>query len=72
MNKGKIEKSGKYYQFYQYIKKRNADAAKILLERLNSSTKAGDTRICLWILERRVVPDFGRGYTEKQMLYQKT
>jgi len=31
MNKGKIEKSGKYYQFYQNIKKRNSDVAKMLL-----------------------------------------
>jgi len=60
MNRGKTEKSGKYHQFAQYINKRNADAAKTLLERLNEEAKAGDTRICLWILERRFASDFGR------------
>ena len=66
MKRGQTEKSGKYYQLYQYIQKRNADAAKTLLERLNSSAKAGDTRICLWILERRFASDFGR------RVYRKT
>jgi hypothetical protein len=60
MNKGKTEKSGKYHQFYIYIQKCNADAAKKLLERLNDAAKAGDTRICTWILERRFAADFGR------------
>ena len=31
INRGKTEKSGKYYQFAQHVKKRNADAAKALL-----------------------------------------
>jgi hypothetical protein len=66
MKRGQTEKSGKYYQLYQYIQKRNADAAKTLLERLNSSAKAGDTRISLWILERRFASDFGR------RVYRKT
>ena len=66
LKRGQTEKSGKYYQFYQYIQKRNADAAKTLLESLNSSAKAGDTRICLWILKRRLAPDFGR------RVYRKT
>lgn len=30
--KGQIEKSGRYYQFYKYIQKYNADVAKELLE----------------------------------------
>ena len=60
MSKGKTEKSGKYYQFYKCIQKCNADAAKVLLERLNDAAKAGDTRICTWILERRFPEDFGR------------
>ena len=29
MNKGKTEKSGKYFEFYKYIQKCNADAARI-------------------------------------------
>jgi DNA invertase Pin-like site-specific DNA recombinase len=35
LNKEKIEKSGKYYQFAQHIKKCNADGALKFLERLN-------------------------------------
>ena len=38
LKRGQIEKSGKYFQFYQYIQKCNADAAKALLERLNDAT----------------------------------
>jgi hypothetical protein len=60
VNKGKAEKSGKSFQFYQYVKKCNVGAAKALLERLNSAAKAGDTRICMWILERRFPEEFGR------------
>ena len=58
--KGQKEKSGKYFEFSQYIQKCNADAAKALLERLNSLAKVGDTRICMFILERRFHEDFGR------------
>jgi hypothetical protein len=36
------------------------------LERLNLAAKAGDTRICIWILERRFSEDFGR------RIYRKT
>jgi hypothetical protein len=64
--KGKTEKAGKYFKFSQYINKCNAYAAKTLLERLNLATKAGDTRICIWILERRFSEDFGR------RIYRKT
>jgi hypothetical protein len=60
MQRGQTEKSGKYYLFYKYIQKCNADAAKELLVRLNSAANAGDTRICMWILERRFAADFGR------------
>ena len=60
MNKGKTEKSGKYYQFYKYITKCNADGALKLLERLNESAKAGNCQVCMWILERRFSEDFGR------------
>jgi hypothetical protein len=58
--KGQTEKSGRYYQFAQHLKKCNADGALKLLERLNEAAKGGDTRICLWILERRLSEDFGR------------
>jgi hypothetical protein len=66
MNRGKTEKSGKYFEFYKFIQKCNADAAKVLLERINLAAKAGDTQICLWILERRFSDDFGR------RVYRKT
>ena len=60
MKLGKDSTSGKYFEFYKHILKCNADAAKTLLERLNLAAKAGDTRICIWILERRFSEDFGR------------
>jgi len=60
MSKGKTEKSGKYFKFTQHIQKCNSDAAKVLLERLNVAAKAGDTRICMFILERRFPDEFGR------------
>jgi len=40
--------------------------AKKLLESLNAEAKAGDMRICMWILERRFSDDFGR------RVYRKT
>ena len=58
--KGQTEKSGKYYQFAQYIQKCNADGALKLLERLNEAVKAGNCTVCMWILERRFSEDFGR------------
>jgi len=66
MNKGQTEKSGKYYQFHKYIQKCNANAAKVLLERINEAAKAGNTQMCAWILERRFSEDFGR------RVYRKT
>jgi hypothetical protein len=60
MNRGKTEKSGKYFQFYQYIKKCNADGARKLLEKLNDSANAGNCQVCMWILERRFSEDFAR------------
>jgi len=66
MNRGKTEKSGKYYLFYKHIKKRNADAAKVLLERLNKAADAGNCQVCMWVLERRFSDEFGR------RVYRKT
>ncbi len=60
MNKGKNSKSGEYFEFYKYITKCNADAAKALLERLNKAAVAGNCQVCMWILERRFSDDFGR------------
>jgi hypothetical protein len=60
MNRGKTEKSGKYFQFYKHIQKRNADAAKECLKRLNKAADAGNCQVCMWILERRFSEDFGR------------
>jgi hypothetical protein len=66
MQWGKNSTSGKYYQFYQHITKRNADAAKALLERLKTATDAGNWQICMWILSRRFPEEFGR------RVYRKT
>jgi hypothetical protein len=70
INKGHTDKSGKYYYFYQYIQRCNANCAKKLLERLKSTAKAGDTWIFMWILERRFSADFSRREYRKQMLSQ--
>ena len=69
--KGQKENSGRYYQFAQHIKKYNADGALKLLERLNAAAKAGDTRICLWILERRFSEDLGRRVYRKTNVVSK-
>jgi transposase len=45
--KGQTEKSGKYYQFAQHIKKCNAEGARKLLERLNDSANAGNCQVCM-------------------------
>jgi fumarate hydratase class II len=66
MQQGKNSTSGKYFQFYQYIKKCNADATKKLLERLNDAVESGNCQVCMWILERRFSEDFGR------RVYRKT
>ena len=66
MNRGKTDKSGKYYLFYKHIQKRNADAAKVLLERLNKAADAGNSQVCMWVLKRRFSDDFGR------RVYRKT
>ena len=66
MNKGKTEKSGKYSQFYLHVQKCNANAAKVLLERINEAAKSGNTQMCTWILERRFSEYFGR------RIYRKT
>jgi len=63
--KGQTEKSGKYFEFSQYIQKCNADAAKVLLKRINEAVKAGDTQMCTWILERRFPAEFGRKLYKK-------
>jgi hypothetical protein len=60
MNRRKAEKSGKYHQFYRHITKRNADAAKALLECLNEAADAENCQVCMWILDRRFPEDFGR------------
>ena len=58
--KGKNSKSGVYFEFYKFIQKCNADAAKKCLEKLNEAAKAGNCTVCMWILERRFSEDFGR------------
>ena len=64
--KGKNSKSGEYFDFYKFIQKCNADAAKKCLERLNEAAKAGNCTVCMWILDRRFSEDFGR------RVYRKT
>jgi len=66
MNRGKTDKSGKYFEFHKFIQKRNADAAKALLERIKEAADAGNCQVCMWILERRFPDEFGR------RVYRKT
>ncbi len=66
MNRGKTENSEKYFNFYKFIQKRNANAAKALLERIKEAVDAGDCRICMFILEKRFPDEFGR------RVYRKT
>ena len=66
MNKGETEKSGKYFQLYKYIQKRNSYAAKTLLERLKEAADAGNRQVCMWILGRRFSADFGRRVYRKK------
>jgi hypothetical protein len=66
MSKGKNSGSGEYFEFYKFIQKCNADAAKVLLERLNKAADAGNYQVCMFILERRFSEDFGR------RVYRKT
>jgi hypothetical protein len=63
--KGQTDKSGKYFEFSQYIQKCNADGARKLLERLNDAAAAGNCQVCMWILERRFSDDFGRRVYKK-------
>ena len=60
MAKGKNSTSGEYFEFYKFIQKCNADAAKKCLERLQKAAKSGNCTVCMWILERRFSEDFGR------------
>ncbi len=60
MKLGRDSTSGKYFEFYQHIEKCNADAAKVLLERLNNAAAVGNCQVSMWILERRFPEEFGR------------
>ena len=66
MKLGRDSTSGKYFEFHKHIEKCNADAAKVLLERLNDASAAGNYQISMWILERRFPEDFGH------RVYRKT
>jgi hypothetical protein len=66
MNRGKTEKSGKYFDFYKFIQKCNTDGARKLLEQLNNAAEDGNCQVCMWILERRFPDEFGR------RVYRKT
>jgi hypothetical protein len=67
--KGKNSKSGEYFDFYKFIQKCNADAAKDCLKRLNEAAKAGNCTVCMWILSRRFNEDFGRHVYRKMDVF---
>ena len=60
MQLGRNSTSGVYFKFSQHITNCNADAAKILLERLKTAADAGNCQVCMWILSRRFHDEFGR------------
>ena len=60
MNKGEDREIWEILSFYKHITKRNADAAKALLERLNDAAKDENCQVCMWMLERRFSDEFGR------------
>jgi hypothetical protein len=47
LKRGQTEKSGKYFEFFKYIQKCNADGALNILQRLNDSAKDGNCQICM-------------------------
>lgn len=71
LKKGRNSTSGKYFHFFKYIQKCNADAAKILLERLKTAADAGNCQVCIWILSRRFSEDFGRRMYRKTNIVSK-
>jgi hypothetical protein len=60
LQRGRNSTLGEYFEFYKFIQKCNADAAKALLERLHDTADAGNCQVCMWILERRFPEDFAR------------
>ena len=60
MQRRRNSTSGEYYQFYTHVKKCNSDGARKLLERLNDTTEAVNSQVCMWILEKRFPEEFGR------------
>jgi len=60
MQRRRNSTSGEYYQFYKHVKKCNSDGARKLLERLNDTTEAVNSQVCMWILERRFPEEFGK------------
>ena len=60
MKKGKVQKSGKYFEFFKTIKEAEAKGIKNNLALITKSSKEGSWQASAWILERRHPEEFGR------------
>jgi hypothetical protein len=72
VQRGKNSTSGEYFEFYKFIQKCNADAAKTLLERLKLLLTLEIAKCACGSWRDVSAKISAGGYIEKQMLYQKT
>jgi len=49
IKKGKKSKYGEHFEFYEHIKKYNADGILKIRPRLNDAAETGNCQICMWI-----------------------
>jgi len=59
MQKGEAASSGKYFDFFDKIKKTEAKAAVLLLAKIQSAAADGKYKAAIWLLERRYRNDYG-------------
>jgi len=60
MNEGEKAKSGKFYDFYNYITECKAKAIQTHLQLITKSAREGNWQASAWMLERRHSKYFGR------------
>lgn len=60
MEKGEKEKSGKFFEFFGYIKECQSKAVQLHLKLITKAAKEGSWQASAWILERRHPEEFGR------------
>jgi transposase len=60
MSRGEQEKTGKYAEFFEYIKSCQADAIESNIKLIKRAANAGTWPASAWLLERRFPEHFGR------------